>query len=123
MAVPNQSHPAPIARSRPIERIPLLQQPSRQAQPTSHLRDPDPGNARQLRNHEPWTKQVVIHTGGVEIKGWAYLGGGRWLERVEVFPDSGYIWDEVPAFEPVPQTPIRPAHLACHTPARRGGLV
>jgi len=26
----------------------------------------------------PWTKQVVIHNGTIEVKGWAYSGGGRW---------------------------------------------
>jgi sulfite oxidase len=37
----------------------------------------------------PWAKQVVIHNGEVEMHGWAYSGGGRWPERVEVSPDGG----------------------------------
>jgi sulfite oxidase len=44
----------------------------------------------------PWTKQVVMHNGEIEIKGWAYSGGGRWPERVEVSPDGGHIWYAVP---------------------------
>ena len=31
-----------------------------------------------------WTKQVVIHKGKIECKGWACSGGGRWPERVEL---------------------------------------
>ena len=45
---------------------------------------------------EPWTKQVVVHNGIVKVKGWAYSGGGRWPERVEVSPDGGFLWYEVP---------------------------
>lgn len=45
---------------------------------------------------EPWTKEVVIHDGSIRVKGWAYSGGGRWPERVEVSPDGGFIWYEVP---------------------------
>jgi sulfite oxidase len=44
----------------------------------------------------PWNKQVVIHNGEIMVKGWAYSGGGRWPERVEVSPDGGHIWYEVP---------------------------
>lgn len=45
---------------------------------------------------EPWNKQVVVHGGILRVKGWAYSGGGRWPERVEVSGDGGYIWYEVP---------------------------
>ncbi|KAI9734082.1 MAG: hypothetical protein M1818_007020 [Claussenomyces sp. TS43310] len=45
---------------------------------------------------QPWTKQVVIHNGTIKVKGWAYSGGGRWPERVEVSGDGGFIWYEVP---------------------------
>ena len=45
---------------------------------------------------EPWTKQVVVHRGSIKVKGWAYSGGGRWPERVEVSPDGGFLWYEVP---------------------------
>ena len=45
---------------------------------------------------EPWAKQVVLHKGSVTVKGWAYSGGGRWPERVEVSPDGGYCWYAVP---------------------------
>ncbi len=38
----------------------------------------------------PSDKQVIIHDGEIEIKGWSYSGGGNWVERVEVSPD-GYV--------------------------------
>lgn len=44
----------------------------------------------------PWTKQVVIHQGAIEVKGWAYSGGGHWVERVEVSADGGFSWYMVP---------------------------
>ncbi|KAK6206645.1 hypothetical protein LQW54_007597 [Pestalotiopsis sp. IQ-011] len=44
----------------------------------------------------PWTKQVVIHNGKIKCKGWAYSGGGRWPERVEVSADGGFDWYAVP---------------------------
>ena len=44
----------------------------------------------------PWTKQVVIHNGAIECKGWAYSGGGRWPERVELSADGGFSWYAVP---------------------------
>ncbi|KAK5111040.1 hypothetical protein LTR62_005415 [Meristemomyces frigidus] len=40
----------------------------------------------------PWQKQVVIHNGSIHCKGWAYSGGGRWPERVEVSADGGFSW-------------------------------
>ncbi|CAI7628410.1 unnamed protein product [Penicillium pancosmium] len=45
----------------------------------------------------PWTKQAVIHVGKIRCKGWAYSGGGRWPERVELSADGGFTWYEVPA--------------------------
>ncbi|GFF56898.1 sulfite oxidase, mitochondrial [Aspergillus udagawae] len=44
----------------------------------------------------PWTKQVIIHTGKIRCKGWAYSGGGRWPERVELSADGGFTWYAVP---------------------------
>ncbi|KAF6815039.1 sulfite oxidase [Colletotrichum musicola] len=44
----------------------------------------------------PWTKQVVIHNGSIRCKGWAYSGGGRWPERVELSADGGFNWYTVP---------------------------
>ncbi|OBT53064.1 hypothetical protein VE04_07831 [Pseudogymnoascus sp. 24MN13] len=44
----------------------------------------------------PWTKQVVIHNGKIRCKGWAYSGGGRWPERVELSADGGFSWYAVP---------------------------
>lgn len=41
---------------------------------------------------EPWSKEVVVHEGSIHVKGWAYSGGGRWPERVEVSSDGGFIW-------------------------------
>ncbi|KAI0477144.1 sulfite oxidase [Xylariaceae sp. FL0804] len=44
----------------------------------------------------PWNKQVVVHAGLIELRGWAYSGGGRWPERVEVSADGGFSWTAVP---------------------------
>jgi len=40
----------------------------------------------------PEDKQVIIHDGKVTLRGWAYSGGGNWVERVEVSPDGGSVW-------------------------------
>ncbi|KAM6487436.1 Oxidoreductase, molybdopterin-binding domain-containing protein [Trichoderma sp. SZMC 28011] len=44
----------------------------------------------------PWTKQVCIHNGKIRCKGWAYSGGGRWPERVELSADGGFNWYTIP---------------------------
>ncbi|CAG7558055.1 unnamed protein product [Fusarium equiseti] len=44
----------------------------------------------------PWNKEVVIHDGEIEVTGWAYSGGGRWPERVEISADGGFVWYPVP---------------------------
>ncbi|GAT28796.1 sulfite reductase [Aspergillus luchuensis] len=44
----------------------------------------------------PWTKQVIVHDGKIRCKGWAYSGGGRWPERVELSADGGFSWYAVP---------------------------
>ncbi|CAG9974882.1 unnamed protein product [Clonostachys byssicola] len=44
----------------------------------------------------PWSKQVVIHNGKIHCKGWAYSGGGRWPERVELSADGGFDWYTIP---------------------------
>ena len=44
----------------------------------------------------PWTNQVVLHNGKIHCKGWAYSGGGRWPERVELSADGGFSWYAVP---------------------------
>lgn len=44
----------------------------------------------------PSDTDVVIHEGKIHVKGWAYSGGGRWPEIVEVSADNGYSWYEVP---------------------------
>ena len=44
----------------------------------------------------PINKQVVVHSGKVKLNGWAYSGGGRWPERVEVSPNGGFSWYAVP---------------------------
>lgn len=36
----------------------------------------------------PLDKSVITHDGFIELKGWAYSGGGNWVERVEVSPDG-----------------------------------
>src|SRR5271170_1883200 len=40
----------------------------------------------------PIARDVVIHDGKIKVKGWAYSGGGRWPERVEVSSDGGFVW-------------------------------
>ncbi|KAK4494266.1 hypothetical protein PRZ48_014564 [Zasmidium cellare] len=44
----------------------------------------------------PWQTQAVIHNGSIHCKGWAYSGGGRWPERVELSADGGFSWYPVP---------------------------
>lgn len=44
----------------------------------------------------PWAKQAIIHNGKIHCKGWAYSGGGRWPERVELSMDGGFHWYDVP---------------------------
>ncbi|GHJ83794.1 hypothetical protein NliqN6_0196 [Naganishia liquefaciens] len=44
----------------------------------------------------PKDKEVVVHDGYVHCEGWAYSGGGQWVERVEVSIDGGFLWHEVP---------------------------
>lgn len=36
----------------------------------------------------PLDKSIITHDGFIELKGWAYSGGGNWVERVEVSPDG-----------------------------------
>ncbi|KAF8061663.1 Oxidoreductase, molybdopterin-binding domain-containing protein [Lyophyllum atratum] len=40
----------------------------------------------------PEDKQVIMHHGSITLRGWAYSGGGNWVERVEVSPDGGSVW-------------------------------
>ncbi|KAF9222999.1 molybdopterin binding oxidoreductase [Gyrodon lividus] len=40
----------------------------------------------------PLDKTVITHDGLIELTGWAYSGGGNWVERVEVSPDGGHVW-------------------------------
>jgi len=44
----------------------------------------------------PWNKEVVVHNGKIEMSGWAYSGGGRWPERVEISSNGGYTWYGIP---------------------------
>ena len=36
----------------------------------------------------PKDKSVIVHEGKIQLKGWAYSGGGNWVQRVEVSPDG-----------------------------------
>lgn len=36
----------------------------------------------------PEDKETIIHSGSIALQGWAYSGGGNWVERVEVSPDG-----------------------------------
>ena len=60
----------------------------------------------------PWTNQVVIHNGKIHCKGWAYSGGGRWPERVELSADGGFSWYAVPLARP-----------SVNGPGARGSLI
>ncbi|KAG7448227.1 molybdopterin binding oxidoreductase [Guyanagaster necrorhizus] len=40
----------------------------------------------------PQDKEVIVHDGSITLRGWAYSGGGNWVERVEVSPDGGSVW-------------------------------
>jgi len=44
----------------------------------------------------PKSRDLIVHKGTIDLTGWAYSGGGRWIERVEVSPDGGHVWYEVP---------------------------
>ena len=46
----------------------------------------------------PLDKSVIIHSGSINMRGWAFSGGtgGSWPERVEVSTDGGSIWYETP---------------------------
>lgn len=44
----------------------------------------------------PYKKQMILHNGTIHCKGWAYSGGGRWPERVELSADGGFSWYVVP---------------------------
>ncbi|KAF5313227.1 hypothetical protein D9619_003582 [Psilocybe cf. subviscida] len=44
----------------------------------------------------PEEKEVIIHDGTITLQGWAYSGGGNWVERVEVSNDGGHVWYSVP---------------------------
>ncbi|EPQ52866.1 molybdopterin binding oxidoreductase [Gloeophyllum trabeum ATCC 11539] len=45
----------------------------------------------------PLDKTTIVHDGTIELQGWAYSGGGNWVERVEVSPDGGHVWYQVAA--------------------------
>lgn len=36
----------------------------------------------------PPERQLIVHSGTIEVKGWAYSGDAHWIERVEVSPDG-----------------------------------
>ncbi|KAK3712954.1 hypothetical protein LTR37_008839 [Vermiconidia calcicola] len=44
----------------------------------------------------PLDKEQIIHDGKITLRGWAYSGGGRWPEWVEVSADGGSVWYKVP---------------------------
>lgn len=46
---------------------------------------------------QPLTNQVLVHDGEIDIAGWAFVGGGRWIERIEVSSDGGTTWQRVPS--------------------------
>jgi sulfite oxidase len=40
----------------------------------------------------PLDKQTIVHSGKITMSGWAYSGGGNWVQRVEVSNDGGSVW-------------------------------
>lgn len=44
----------------------------------------------------PADMSVIAHEGTIKCSGWAYSGGGHWIERVELSTDGGFSWWEVP---------------------------
>ncbi|KZV60509.1 molybdopterin binding oxidoreductase [Peniophora sp. CONT] len=42
----------------------------------------------------PQERQLIVHPGTIEVKGWAYSGDAHWIERVEVSSDGGHTWYE-----------------------------
>lgn len=44
----------------------------------------------------PGDMAQIVHEGTIECSGWAYSGGGHWIERVEVSADGGFTWHECP---------------------------
>ena len=38
----------------------------------------------------PQERQLIVHSGSIEVKGWSYSGDAHWIERVEVSSD-GYV--------------------------------
>ncbi|KAK5655065.1 hypothetical protein OQA88_5964 [Cercophora sp. LCS_1] len=44
----------------------------------------------------PKNMDQIVHDGTINLKGWAYSGGGHWPVRVEVSADGGAVWYEVP---------------------------
>lgn len=45
----------------------------------------------------PAPKSVQVHDGFIDVSGWAFSGGGRWIERVEVSTDGGFKFVLLPA--------------------------
>jgi sulfite oxidase len=45
----------------------------------------------------PKQYDVVARNGHIHVQGWAFSGGTRWIERVEVSSDGGHAWHLVPA--------------------------
>lgn len=43
----------------------------------------------------PTHRQVITHRGTIDVAGWAFAGGGRTVERIEVSCDRGATWQRV----------------------------
>lgn len=84
--------PAPVQR---LEYLYFNQQVGKHNQrPTDGIRIQEMPVSSAIMS--PWTKQIVVHNGAIRCKGWAYSGGGRWPERVELSADGGFSWYAVP---------------------------
>ncbi|KAG5969699.1 hypothetical protein E4U58_001169 [Claviceps cyperi] len=95
LAISHQGHFETLGGACSDQRVPLLPAADRQTNTTSgSLTDGFQIQEMPVSSAimSPWTKQVCVHMGKIRCKGWAYSGGGRWLERVELSADGGFSW-------------------------------
>lgn len=45
---------------------------------------------------KPNDGDIIIHSGSIDLEGWAYSGGENWVERVECSVDGGFTWYPLP---------------------------
>lgn len=47
-------------------------------------------------NMKPHDGDIIVHSGAIDIEGWAYPGSENRVERVECSVDGGHTWYPVP---------------------------